>query len=159
MSDTTKARVATVWLGGCSGCHMSFLDMDEFLFDVAQLADVVYSPLVDTKEIPDDIDVFLLEGAIANTDNLEIAREARLAAEQAPGVAPLWLAAGTACAVPGPNGTCRRVTFPAALENVRMVSQHRERLGDLKRDCRPDPLIEADETGKPRRFCFVTARY
>ncbi len=73
-----KARIATAWLGGCSGCHMSFLDMDEFLFDVARLADVVYSPLVDTKEIPDDIDVFLLEGAIANTDNLEIAREARV---------------------------------------------------------------------------------
>jgi hypothetical protein len=67
--------------------------------------------------------------------------------------------AGTACAVPGPNGTCRRVTFPGALENVRKVSQHRERLGDLKRDCQPDPLIEADDTSRPRRFCFVTAKY
>ena len=27
----TKARVATVWLDGCSGCHMSLLDMDERL--------------------------------------------------------------------------------------------------------------------------------
>ena len=26
-----KAKVATVWLDGCSGCHMSFLDMDERL--------------------------------------------------------------------------------------------------------------------------------
>ena len=72
-----KARVATAWLGGCSGCHMSFLDMDEFLFDFAKLADVVYSPLVDPKEFPEDVDVCLLEGAIANEDNLEIAREAR----------------------------------------------------------------------------------
>jgi len=23
-----KVRLATVWLDGCSGCHMSFLDMD-----------------------------------------------------------------------------------------------------------------------------------
>ena len=73
----TKARVATAWLGGCSGCHMSFLDMDEFLFEFHKLAELVYSPLVDPKEIPDDIDVFLLEGAIANEDNLEIAIEAR----------------------------------------------------------------------------------
>ncbi len=72
-----KARVATAWLGGCSGCHMSFLDMDEFLLQFNQLARVVYSPLVDAKEIPDGIDVFLLEGAIANEDNLEVAREAR----------------------------------------------------------------------------------
>ena len=30
-----RLRVATVWLGGCSGCHMSFLDLDEFLIDLA----------------------------------------------------------------------------------------------------------------------------
>ncbi|MBP1654156.1 MAG: oxidoreductase, partial [Bacteroidetes bacterium] len=30
-----KPRVATVWLGGCSGCHMSFLDMDERLLELA----------------------------------------------------------------------------------------------------------------------------
>lgn len=76
-SPGRKARVATAWLGGCSGCHMSFLDMDEFLFDFAKLADLVYSPLVDAKEFPEDVDVVLLEGAIANEDNLEIAREAR----------------------------------------------------------------------------------
>jgi NAD-reducing hydrogenase small subunit len=72
-----RARIATAWLGGCSGCHMSFLDMDEFLFELNQLAQVVYSPLVDAKDVPDDIDVFLLEGAIANEDNLEVAQEAR----------------------------------------------------------------------------------
>ncbi|MFN9561247.1 MAG: oxidoreductase, partial [Dolichospermum sp.] len=26
----TKIKLATVWLGGCSGCHMSFLDLDEW---------------------------------------------------------------------------------------------------------------------------------
>ena len=30
-----RLRLATVWLGGCSGCHMSFLDLDEFLIDLA----------------------------------------------------------------------------------------------------------------------------
>ena len=28
-----KKRLATVWLTGCSGCHMSFLDLDEWLFE------------------------------------------------------------------------------------------------------------------------------
>lgn len=72
-----KARVATVWLGGCSGCHMSFLDMDEFLFDLADRIELVYSPLVDAKEFPEGVDVTLVEGAVANQDNLEIARIVR----------------------------------------------------------------------------------
>jgi NAD-reducing hydrogenase small subunit len=71
---TEKARLATVWLGGCSGCHMSFLDMDEFLFDLAARVDLVYSPLVDTKVFPEGVDVTLVEGAVANEDNLELAR-------------------------------------------------------------------------------------
>ena len=49
MSD--KLKLATVWLDGCSGCHMSFLDIDERILDVAALADLVYSPLVDLSLI------------------------------------------------------------------------------------------------------------
>ena len=30
-----RVRLATVWLGGCSGCHMSFLDLDEWLIELA----------------------------------------------------------------------------------------------------------------------------
>ncbi len=72
-----KTRFATVWLGGCSGCHMSFLDTDEYLFDLLDGVDVVYGPLVDTKEFPDDVDITLVEGAVANDDNLEMARIVR----------------------------------------------------------------------------------
>ena len=72
-----KLRLATVWLGGCSGCHMSFLDMDEFLFDLAEVADVVYSPIADVKVFPENVDLTLIEGAVANEDNLELAREVR----------------------------------------------------------------------------------
>lgn len=67
-------RVATVWLGGCSGCHMSFLDLDEALIDLAARIDLVYSPLVDIKEFPDAVDVTLVEGAVANEENLELAQ-------------------------------------------------------------------------------------
>ena len=72
-----KARVATVWLGGCSGCHMSFLDTDEWLFEFAERADLLYSPLVDMKEFPSDVDVTLVEGAVTNEDNRELAHIVR----------------------------------------------------------------------------------
>src|SRR5215831_1349266 len=65
----SKAKLATVWLDGCSGCHMSFLDMDERLLELAELVDVVYSPIVDTKEFPDDVDITLVEGAVASVDD------------------------------------------------------------------------------------------
>lgn len=77
MNAQARPRIATVWLGGCSGCHMSFLDTDEWLFDLAARADVVYSPIADLKAFPDDVDVCLVEGAVANADNLELAQELR----------------------------------------------------------------------------------
>jgi NAD-reducing hydrogenase small subunit len=67
----SKIRLATVWLDGCSGCHMSLLDMDERLVAVADLADIVYSPLVDTKEFPENVDVTVVEGSVSNEDDLE----------------------------------------------------------------------------------------
>ena len=65
----SKLKLATVWLDGCSGCHMSFLDMDERLLELADLVDVVYSPIVDTKEFPDNVDIALVEGAVASVDD------------------------------------------------------------------------------------------
>ena len=73
----SKPRFATVWLGGCSGCHMSFLDMDEWLFELAELVDVVYSPIVDVKAFPENVDITLVEGAVANEDNVEVAKIVR----------------------------------------------------------------------------------
>jgi NAD-reducing hydrogenase small subunit len=72
-----RLRVATVWLGGCSGCHMSFLDLDEFLIDLAEMIELVYSPVVDVKEYPENVDVCLVEGAVCNEDNLEIIHKIR----------------------------------------------------------------------------------
>ena len=67
---TTRPRIATAWLGGCSGCHMSFVDMDERLIEIAPLVDLVYSPIMDVKEFPADVDATLVEGAVANEENL-----------------------------------------------------------------------------------------
>jgi NAD-reducing hydrogenase small subunit len=72
-----KPRVATVWLGGCSGCHMSFLDMDERLLELADKMELVYSPLADVKVFPVNVDVTLVEGAVTNVENEELARIVR----------------------------------------------------------------------------------
>jgi NAD-reducing hydrogenase small subunit len=69
-----KPKVATVWLGGCSGCHMSFLDLDERLIDLADKIELVYSPIADVKDFPRDVDVTLVEGAVASYEHEEFAR-------------------------------------------------------------------------------------
>jgi NAD-reducing hydrogenase small subunit len=72
-----RLKLATVWLGGCSGCHMSFLDLDEFLIDLAEKVDFVFTPFIDTKEYPPGVDVVLVEGAIANSEHLEMIHRVR----------------------------------------------------------------------------------
>jgi NAD-reducing hydrogenase small subunit len=64
-----RVRVATTWLDGCSGCHMSLLDIDERILAVASLIQLVYSPIVDTKEFPDGVDVALIEGAVSSDED------------------------------------------------------------------------------------------
>lgn len=76
-STSSKLKFATVWLDGCSGCHMSFLDLDERLIDVFTQAELVYSPLVDTKEFPPDVDVTLVEGAVSSEGDLEKIKHVR----------------------------------------------------------------------------------
>jgi len=65
----SKIKLATVWLDGCSGCHMSFLDMDERLLELGSQFDLVFSPLVDFKVYPDSVDVALVEGAISSVED------------------------------------------------------------------------------------------
>ena len=72
-----RVRLATVWFGGCAGCHMSFLDLDEFLIELAGKVDLVFSPVIDVKEYPANVDVCLIEGAICNEDNLELLHKIR----------------------------------------------------------------------------------
>lgn len=73
---TRKPRLATVWLGGCSGCHMSFLDLDERLISLAGRVELCASPLTDYKDFP-ETDITLVEGAVANQEHLEHIRTIR----------------------------------------------------------------------------------
>src|ERR1019366_1333022 len=68
----TKVRLATVWLDGCSGCHMSLLDTDERLLALARDVTVVWGPLVDAKEFPENVVVTL--GDCAITGNVSAMR-------------------------------------------------------------------------------------
>lgn len=72
-----KVRVATIWLSGCSGCHMSFLDQDEALLELAHQIELVYSPITDTKVFPENVDVTLIEGAVCNEEQEEMLKFAR----------------------------------------------------------------------------------
>jgi NAD-reducing hydrogenase small subunit len=105
-------RMATVWLGGCSGCHMSFLDMDEWLIELAGRVELVYSPLVDAKVFPENVDVTLVEGAVANDENLHMIRRVREHSR--------YLVAFGDCAVTG-NVTALRNPLGVALEVLRPV--------------------------------------
>ena len=69
----TTPRLATLWLDGCSGCHMSLLDTDERLLDLAARVEIVYSPLVDQKDFPEQVDIVCIEGAVSTDED-----EARL---------------------------------------------------------------------------------
>ena len=78
----SKLRLATLWLDGCSGCHMSLLDTDERLLELAAQVDIVYSPLVDCKHFPEQVDVVLIEGAVATEEDEARLRLARQQSKQ-----------------------------------------------------------------------------
>jgi NAD-reducing hydrogenase small subunit len=73
-----KPKVASDWLCGCAGCHMSILDIDERILQVVELVDLRSTPITDLKE-PDEegVDVGILEGGINNTYNEEVAKKMR----------------------------------------------------------------------------------
>jgi NAD-reducing hydrogenase small subunit len=73
-----KPKVSSDWMAGCSGCHMSFLDIDERIATVLDLIDLRSSPITDLKH-PDEsgVDVGILEGGINNTSNEEVAHRMR----------------------------------------------------------------------------------
>jgi NAD-reducing hydrogenase small subunit len=71
-----KLKVATCSLAGCFGCHMSLLDLDERLFDLAERVALDRSPLTDVKELG-ECDVGLIEGGVCNAENVHVLMEFR----------------------------------------------------------------------------------
>ena len=89
---------------------MSFLDVDEWLIDLAGMADIVFSPILDIKEYPENVDVAIVEGAVANEDNLEILLKVRQRTK-------VLIAFGD-CAVTGNVPAMRNPLGLANVENV-----------------------------------------
>jgi len=77
MSPASKKRIATTSLCGCFGCHMSLLDIDERLLELAEIVELDRTPLTDTKRISAPCDVGLVEGGCANAENVEVLLEFR----------------------------------------------------------------------------------
>ncbi len=77
MSGHAKVKLATAWLDGCSGCHMSLLDVDELLAALVEKVELVYGPLVDAPEYPDAVDVALVEGAVSSVGDQKLALKIR----------------------------------------------------------------------------------
>lgn len=73
-----KVRIASDWLAGCAGCHMSFLDMDERLLALLDQVELTATPITDLKQPPEEgVEVGVLEGAVNNSATEETARRMR----------------------------------------------------------------------------------
>jgi len=71
-----KLRVATTSLAGCFGCHMSFFDIDERLFELIERVEFDRSPFTDIKTCG-ACDLGFVEGGICNAENVHVLREFR----------------------------------------------------------------------------------
>jgi|GEM_PF-1098369 len=64
-----SVNVATTWLRSCSGCHIKMFDLQEEFFNLKRRgAKVNFFTTVDEKSIP-QVDIGIIEGAVANTEN------------------------------------------------------------------------------------------
>lgn len=72
-----KLKVATTSLAGCFGCHMSFLDIDERILQLVEVAEFDRSPITDIKHCSGDVDIGLIEGGVCNAENVHVLREFR----------------------------------------------------------------------------------
>ena len=76
VENDNKLIVATAALCGCFGCHMSLLDIDERILELVKLVEFDRTPLTDIKTVG-KCDIGLIEGGVANADNVEVLREFR----------------------------------------------------------------------------------
>jgi len=73
----TKPIIATASLSGCFGCHMSFLDMDERIFDLIELIRWDKSPINDIKTFTRQCDIGFVEGGCCTSDHIHTLRDFR----------------------------------------------------------------------------------
>ena len=76
-----KLQIAIYWGAACGGCDVSILDTNEFILEVDAAADVRLWPIAadgkykDVEAMADgELDVVIMNGAVRNSENEEIAR-------------------------------------------------------------------------------------
>ena len=124
-----KLKVATVSLAGCFGCHMSFLDIDERLFELIEHIEFDRSPLTDIKQVG-HCDIGLIEGGLCNAENVLVLREFRAHCKT--------LVAVGACAING--------GLPAQRNHLEIGDQRRSMCTAAARGCRaaaPSPTTRS----------------
>jgi F420-non-reducing hydrogenase small subunit len=107
----SKPTLATIALGGCEGCHMSLIDAHEGFVDLLGVVDLLWSPFTGPDEMPEHVDVFMVEGAVQNDEDLARLLKAREAAGT--------LVAVGSCAVLGGIGGLRNLS---PLEDVKATA-------------------------------------
>ncbi|KPA13762.1 NADH ubiquinone oxidoreductase 20 kDa subunit [Candidatus Magnetomorum sp. HK-1] len=73
-----KIKIAINWASACGGCDVSLLDIEEKIFDIVSIADIVFWPVAmdfkrkDLMDAPNkSIDIGLFNGAIRSTEQAE----------------------------------------------------------------------------------------
>ncbi len=76
-----KLKFAFYWAASCGGCEIAVLDINEKIFDVLEVAEVVFWPVAmdvkykDVEAMPDNsIDVCFFNGAVRNEEQESLAR-------------------------------------------------------------------------------------
>ena len=81
MSENGKPKLAMYWASGCGGCEIAVLNIQENILIVDEVFDIAFFPCIadfkvkDVKGYPDGyIDLCLINGAIRNSENEEMAK-------------------------------------------------------------------------------------
>ncbi|MCP4694794.1 MAG: protein kinase [Desulfobacterales bacterium] len=78
--DKPRPTAAILPLTGCFGCHVNLLDLHEDFIKLHRMIDVQFSYLMDIKKIP-KVDIGIVEGCVANSENEERLLELREACD------------------------------------------------------------------------------
>ncbi len=109
-----KSKLSTVWCEGCSGCHMSLLNLDEGLLKILEKIELIFSPITDFKDYAfEQTDLGIIEGAVGNEEQVEIVRHLRKKAR-------VIMALGD-CAVFGGINSLRNATSVTDLTNYSYI--------------------------------------
>ena len=76
-----KLQIALYWGAACGGCDIAVLDTNEFILEVAAMADIRMWPIAtdgkysDIEQMADgELDLVIFNGGVRNSENEDIAR-------------------------------------------------------------------------------------